>query len=178
MIDPKLLDVLNQASSLELFSLSTVIDKLLADPRRIIAIRQPLLLGQTVRFYNPQTGDLQDGRIRVMADRQVTIEQQNTRVVWKLPYAAIEPSLVRSGPKVGPSTSTKVTAPTRADFRRGDQVSFEDRYLQAHIGRIVRVNPRTATVVGDGQCWRVPFRLLRAVLDADQPAETKELPES
>lgn len=25
---------------------------------------------------------------------------------------------------------------------------------------------------------RVPIRLLRAVLDADQPAETKELPES
>jgi hypothetical protein len=178
MTDPKLLDVLNQASSLELFSLSTVIDKLLADPRRIIAIRQPLLIGKTVRFFNPQTGDLQDGRIRAMAGQQVTIEQENTRVVWKLPYAAIEPSLVRSGPKVGPSTLAKVAAPNRADFRRGDLVSFEDRYLQVHIGRIVRVNPRTATVEGDGQSWRVPFRLLRAVLDADQPAATKELPES
>jgi hypothetical protein len=178
MIDPKLLDVLNQASSLELFRLGTVIDKLLADPRRIIAIRQPLLIGQLVRFFNPQTGDLQDGRIRAMADRQVTIEQQNTRVLWKLPYAAIEPARVRSGPKVGPSMSAKVVVPDRADFRRGDQVSFEDRYLQVHIGRIVRVNPSTATVEGDGHSWRVPYRLLRAVLDADQPAETKELPDS
>ncbi len=177
MIDSKLLDVLNQASSLELFRLSTVIDRLLADPRRIIAIRQPLLLGQTVRFFNPQTGDLQDGRIRAMADRQVTIEQQNTRVLWKLPYAAIEPALVRSGPKVGPSMSAKVAVPDRADFRRGDHVSFEDRYLQVHIGRIVRVNSRTATVEGDGQSWRVPFRLLRAVLDAGRSAEIKRLPE-
>jgi len=50
--------------------------------------------------------------------------------------------------------------------------------LQVHNGRIVRVTSRTATLEGDGQSWRVPFGLLRAVLDADRPAETKELPES
>ena len=37
--DPKLIDALGRASSLELFHLSTIIERMLADPRRIIAVR-------------------------------------------------------------------------------------------------------------------------------------------
>ena len=37
--DPKLVDALSRASSLELFQLSTIIERMLADPRRIIAVR-------------------------------------------------------------------------------------------------------------------------------------------
>jgi hypothetical protein len=40
MHDVKLLDSLHNASSLELFRLSMLVDKLLADPKRIIAIRK------------------------------------------------------------------------------------------------------------------------------------------
>jgi hypothetical protein len=35
-IDPRLIETLNRASSLELFQLSTLIERMLADPRRII----------------------------------------------------------------------------------------------------------------------------------------------
>lgn len=38
-IDPKLIDSLNRASSLELFQLSAIVERMLADPRRIIAVR-------------------------------------------------------------------------------------------------------------------------------------------
>ena len=37
MADPKLIEALSNASSLELFELSNIIDRLLADPRRIVA---------------------------------------------------------------------------------------------------------------------------------------------
>jgi hypothetical protein len=70
--------------------LSTVIDQLLADPKRIIAIRKDLCLGQTVRFFDFQLGDLSNGCITAMGDRQVTIQALRSRRVWKLPYAAIE----------------------------------------------------------------------------------------
>ena len=36
MNDTKLVEALSNASSLELFELSTIIDRLLADPRRIV----------------------------------------------------------------------------------------------------------------------------------------------
>lgn len=49
-IDPRVLDALQSACSLELFQLSTQIERLLADPRRIIAVRKDMHLGQTMRF--------------------------------------------------------------------------------------------------------------------------------
>jgi hypothetical protein len=51
MNDLKLIDSLNNASSLDLFRLSAVIERLLADPKRILAIRRHLNLGQAVRFF-------------------------------------------------------------------------------------------------------------------------------
>jgi hypothetical protein len=164
MNEARLLDALNNASSLELFRLSTVIDRLLADPKRIIAIRKDLCLGQTVRFFDLQQGDFTDGHITAMGDRQVTIQALRSRRVWKLPYAAIEtPKAAGSDPASKPSP--KMVAPGREVFRRGERVSFEDRYFQTHVGLIVRINQLTATVESDAKTWRVPFALLRPVHD-------------
>ena len=56
--------------------------------------------------------------------------------------------------------------PTRNDFRCGDKVAFEDKYLQTVVGTVVRINRRTATIdPGDGTTWRVGFALLRPVVD-------------
>jgi hypothetical protein len=54
----------------------------------------------------------------------------------------------------------------RPDFRRGDKITFDDKYLQPQVGTIVCINQRTATVdTGDPPGWRVPFTLLRRVVD-------------
>jgi hypothetical protein len=56
--------------------------------------------------------------------------------------------------------------PQRDDFRRGDKVAFEDRYLNTQVGIITRLNQRTATIdTGNGHSWRVGFGLLRHVVD-------------
>jgi hypothetical protein len=44
-------------------------------------------------------------------------------------------------------------------------VSFEGRDLLQHVGQVVRLNQKTATVSCDGQEWRVSFALLRHVVD-------------
>jgi hypothetical protein len=116
---------------------------------------------------------LQEGRVIAMSDRHVTIQELGSRQAWKLPYAAVE--LPSGTSTVHPSVaSQKAVTPVRADFRRGDRVSFEDRYLQTHIGLIVRINSRTATVEAEGQSWRVPFALLRVVLDAQVPISERD----
>lgn len=65
-IDPRVLDALQNASSLELFQLSTLIERLLADPRRIIAVRKDMHLGQTVRFVDWRDGSLRQGKVVAM----------------------------------------------------------------------------------------------------------------
>jgi hypothetical protein len=165
--DPKLIDALNRASSLELFQLSTIIERLLADPRRIIAVRTNMNLGQTVRFLDWRDGQMRSGKVVAMKDTLVTLHEEGTRREWKLPYAAVEPPLATGQPTApaAPSKPPPIKA-SRNDFRRGERVCFDDKYLQPQVGTVVRINQRTATVdTGDGHSWRVPFHMLRHVLD-------------
>lgn len=84
-IDPRGLDALQSASSLELFQLSTLIERLLADPRRIIAVRKDMHLGQTVRFVDWRDGSLREGKVVAMREAQVTLQDLRERKEWKLP---------------------------------------------------------------------------------------------
>jgi len=43
-IDPRLLEVLQHASNLQLFQLNCVIERMLADPKRIVQVRKDLHL--------------------------------------------------------------------------------------------------------------------------------------
>lgn len=167
-IDARVLEALQQASSLELFQLSTLIERLLADPRRIIAVRKDMHTGQTVRFVDWRDGSLREGKVVAMRDTQVTLQDLRERKEWKLPYAAIEP--LPPDPAARPPAAEPeppaAPRPSRNDFRCGEKVAFEDKYLQTVVGTIVRINSRTATIdPGDGTQWRVGFALLRHVLD-------------
>ena len=167
-IDPRLLEVLNHASSLQLFQLSTLIERLLADPRRIIAVRKDMHMGQTVRFLDWRDGSLREGKVVAMRDTQVTLQDLRERREWKLPYAAIDPPVPSADAARQTEAAPAPTAPrpTRNDFRCGEKVAFEDKYLQTVVGTIVRINERTASIdPGDGTKWRVGFALLRHVVD-------------
>jgi hypothetical protein len=164
--DPKLVDALSRASSLELFQLSTIIERMLADPRRIIAVRANMHLGQTVRFLDYRDGQMRSGKIVALKDTQLTLHEHSTRREWKLPYAAIEPPASTAAPPQPQPATPAPARPARNDFRCGEKVAFEDKYLNTVVGTIVRINQRTATIdTGDGTSWRVGFALLRHVLD-------------
>lgn len=163
-----LIEAINRATSLELFHLSTILECLMSDPARIIEIRRHLHLGQSVRFLDWQQAgaqmSLRTGRIVAMKDKQLSVQDERTRREWKLPYAAIEIPYARPTPAPA-APAPEPTQPTRADFLVGDRVSFEDRHLQTRVGTIVRINQRTATLVCDGQSWRVSLTLLRHLVD-------------
>lgn len=165
-IDRRLLDLLGQASNRQLLMLHAVIDRMLADPRRIIEIRRHLHLGQTVQFLDWQHGVMLKGQVVALHERQVELRELSARRQWKLPYTAVElpdgPSTQHAEPPA-PAASLR---PTRNDFWCGDKVAFEDKYLQTVVGTVVRINQRTATIdPGDGTTWRVGFALLRPVVD-------------
>lgn len=166
-MNPAFLEALNRASSLELFHLSTVIERLMSDPSRIAQIRLHLNLGQRVRFLDWKAPgvalQLRSGIVVAMKGTQVTVQDDVTRATWTLPYAAIE--VPNNGP-AEPHTPKPAQHLIREDFRVGDRVSFEDRHLQTRIGTIVRINQKTASIDCENESvWRVSFRLLRHVVD-------------
>lgn len=168
-MDPAAIEALNRASSLELFHLSTVIERLMSDPSRVVQIRLQLNLGQRVRFVDWKAPgaalQLRSGTVVAMKDAHATVKDDATRAAWTLPYAAIEPA---AGSREAPQATTLKAAPrpTRENFRVGERVSFEDRHLQTRIGTVVRINQKTATVDCENEPgWRVSFGLLRHVVD-------------
>lgn len=162
------LDALNRASSVQLYHLSNIIERLMSDPSRIMQARLALRLGLEVRFvdWTAPGVELQfrQGTVVVMKDKQVGIKDVSTGQVWMLPYAAVE--IPEGTTPHAPEPELKVKRPDRDDFRKGDRVSFEDRHLQTCIGTIVRINQKTASIeADDGRGWRVSFGLLRHVVD-------------
>ena len=165
-IDARLLELLNRASSLQLFQLNAVIERMLADPRRIVQVRKDLHLGQTVRFMDWRDGQMRTGKVVAMKDTQLTIHEDGTRSSWAVPYAAVEPPPPGANKPASAPEPPQVPRATRNDFRCGEKVAFEDKYLNTVVGSIVRINQRTATIdPGDGTSWRVGFAHLRHVVD-------------
>ena len=165
-IDPRLLEVLQHASNLQLFQLHSVIERMLADPRRIVQVRKDLHLGQTVRFMDWRDGHMRLGTVVAMKDTQLTIQEQATRSAWTVSYTAVEPPAPGAARPAAPPEPPPPPRAGRSDFRCGEKVAFEDKHLNTVVGVIVRINQRTASIdPGDGTTWRVGFTLLRHVVD-------------
>ena len=138
-----------------------------------MAVRKLLHHGQLVRCVDARSSELVSMRIAALHDTEVTlIDPRGGSHGRRVPYTAIEPpeqaEVVDAYPDA-PSPKQPEAAPrtpSRADFRRGDKVAFEDKYLRRQVGVIVRINQLTASIeCNSGESWRVGFHLLRHVVD-------------
>lgn len=162
-MDTRVLDSLRNASSLDLYALNLMLNKLLADPVRILEIRRNLHLGAPVMFYEHRTSTLVPGHVIELRQRDVCVQEAGAqRHQWILPYAAIaiDPAERASHPASSPQPPL---API--SFQIGDTVAFTDKHLREHIGIVERLNDKTVSILCDGARWRVTRRILRKIID-------------
>ena len=161
-MDPRLLDALRNAPSLDLYQLSLTVRQMLSDPQRILAVRTQLHLGAHVTFFHHQTQQLTPGIVVEFRQTEVAVQDVATRKQWWLPYVAVVPD-----PATHRAAESSAPKPTKSslNFQLGDTVGFTDKYLREHVGTVVRVNDKTVSVDSDGGRWRVPPRLLRNIID-------------
>ena len=168
-VDPGMIEALEGASSMQLYQLKALIETMLADPRRSITARASLHLGQPVQFVDFRDGQMRRGKIIAMKDTQATVLEQGTKRTWKIPCLAMQgyTEVERRSDQAYEPPPEPVAAVTSARaIQRGDTVTFDDRDGRNIAGVVVRVNQRTATIgTPDGGTWRVPFHVLRHVLD-------------
>ena len=161
-MDPRLLDALRNAPSLDLYELSLAINQMLTDPRRILEVRRHLHLGARVMYFDHRRGTLAPGRVLQLQPTNATVQDDITRAHWKLPYAAIvaDPAQrAEQAPEVPPKRADPAT------FKLGDTVGFTDKHLRERIGTITRMNTKTYSLICDGEQWRVSPGLLRKIID-------------
>jgi len=163
----RMLEALQDAPSLQLYQMRALIDTMLADPKRTMAARANLHLGQAVQFIDFRTGQVRHGKLIARHDTQATVLEQGVKRTWKIPFVAIAPT-------DGEPQQTKLyepppepaAPPGAPQFRLGDKVTFDDAKGHALVGLIKRINRRTATLeTMDGRTWRVGFELLRHVVE-------------
>ena len=85
-----MIEALQGASSLQLYQLKAIIEGMLADPRRGIAARASLHLGQAVQFVDFRDGQMRRGKIIAMKDTRATVLEQGTKRTWKIPCVAMQ----------------------------------------------------------------------------------------
>ena len=163
-----MIEALEGATSLQLYQLKSYIEAMLADPRRGLAARANLHLGQAVRFVDFRDGQMRRGKVIALKDTQATVLEEGTRRTWKIACVAIEPDAERRASQAPyePPPEPVVAARKAREFNPGDTVTFDDRDGRGLTGVVVRINQRPATIgTSNGATWRVPFHMLRHVLD-------------
>lgn len=161
-MDPRLLDALRLASSLELHELSVAINRMLADPRRIFDIRQNLHSGAQVMYYDERRGTLVPGRILQLQPTYAIVQDDITRTQWKLAYAAIVADPTQHAGQTPQAPPRRVDMAT---FKLGDTVSFTDKHQGEYTGTITRLNTTTCSILCEGEQWRVSPALLRKIIN-------------
>ena len=167
-ITSHMIDALDGASNLQLYQLKTIIEGLLADPRRMMEACAGLHLGQAVRFVDFRTGQLRQGKVIAKHPTQATVFEGAVRRSWKISYVSIAAAEITPGeatkPYDPPPEPARPTGPS--GFALGDRVSFDDGKGNTIIGMVAKINRRTASVAtDDGKSWRVDFPLLRHLVE-------------
>jgi hypothetical protein len=168
-IAARMIEALDGASSLQLSQMKALIEGMLADPRRLMAAKASLHLGQAVQFVDFRSGQIRQGKLIAKHDTQATVLEEAARRNWKINYVSIEAAEPReAGEQAKPYDPPPEPAPRmhHSGFSPGDKVTFDDGRGHDLVGVIAKINRRTATLEStDGKTWRVDFELLRHVVD-------------
>ena len=159
---------LNQASGFELYRLRVAIDRILADPKWLLAIRSQLRIGQSIEYFDPRANRLSPAQIMEFRTKEVLVRQIDTGGLWWIQYTAINLD--------GTDVSIRNTSPhglSRQEVAIGDVVGFLDHEHRQRTGQVVRLNDKTVTLNADGQKWRVAYALLHRII-AGEKAQTIE----
>jgi hypothetical protein len=164
----EVLQAMNSASAFELFRMRAAIDRVLDEPRWLLAVQSRLRVGQSIDYFDTQTNALRRGQVLEMRRKQVVILDLDDARRWLLSYAAINLDgtdvRIREQPPQGLG---------RNEVAVGEVVGFVDRDQQQRSGRVLRLNDKTVTLLCNNQQWRVAYCFLHRVVESniiEQPA--------
>ena len=156
------LKALSQASAFELYRMRAAIDRVLDEPRWLLAIQARLQIGQPVAYFDARANTLRRGQVLELRRKQVVVLDKDDGRRWLIPYVAINVD----GADVE-IREQKQQGLGRNEVAVGEVVGFVDRNQQQRSGRIIRLNDKTVTVHCGQQQWRVAYSFLHRVLDSD-----------
>ena len=156
------LKALNQASAFELYRMRVAIDRVLDEPRWLLAIQARLQKGQAVEYFHSQANLLRRGQVLELRRKQALIVDTIDGKRWMVPYAAINLDGVDVEIR-----EQKQQGLGRNEVAVGEVLGFLDRNQQQRSGRVLRLNDKSVTLLCGQQQWRVAYGLLHRVVESN-----------
>jgi len=161
-----ILEQLEKASLFDVYRLHAAMGMMMEDPLRLQEIREQLVPGQEVSYFNWQENRLVQVQILELKRTRVSVREQETGARYSIPMYWIN---TEDADLQAPRRSGAEGIP-RNELRVGDQVGFRDRNNVTRCGQVMRLNPKTATLLVDGQSkWRVGYGFLFDMIDGQAP---------
>jgi len=157
----EILKEIEKASSFDLFRLSVALDKLLEEPSRIITVKQKLILGQEIEYFEPSENRSIKAKVIEFKRTKILIENVNNKKRWLIPYYFVNTE------NIDTKINENKVGLGRNEVKVGDLVGFIDRNNREKYGRIIRLNPKTVTLELEYSQWRVAYQLLFKIISLE-----------
>lgn len=156
---------LENASLFDLYRLESAIGRELDNPERIQQVRRLIRVGDTIRYFVSEENRLIEARVLEIKRTRVTVQNKGDLKHWILPFHMIN---IEDVP-VDLNRRDKAGGMDRHEVRVGDMVGFTDRDNHNRRGKILRLNPKTVTLlVEPNQQWRVAYALLHPIVEGQK----------
>jgi hypothetical protein len=172
----EILHALNTASLFDLYRLRAAIDKELDNPARINEIRARLKPGMVISYFEPKQNRLIEATVLNLQRTYLLVENLHDHQRWNVKFAMV--NLANVPTDIRPIGNTPIN---KNLLKVGDHVGFVDKSNNEHYGKVIKLNPTTAAILtNDGHKWRVDFKLLFQIVDANEAKDelTRKPPES
>ncbi|MBC8301759.1 MAG: hypothetical protein H8E55_39110 [Pelagibacterales bacterium] len=166
-----LINELNKASAFDLYRLFVAIDKELRNPIRINLIKQQLVIGMELTYFNFVKNRLLKAKLLELRKTHALVFEYEGNKKLVIPFAVI--NLDNTNTEIYKSNDSETLSANT--LKVGDPVSFH-KNGEIIIGIIKRINYKTVSIeTRNHGKWRVGYPLLKKVVDHDSNGKSDDL---
>ena len=153
---------LKNASLFDLYRLRIAIDQQLDNPEKIKEIKRHLKIGDQISYFDSKENRQIEATLLEFKRSNVLVRNRHDQVRWTIPFYFINLDHVDTDIH----SNSQQQGLEKSQLKVGDTVGFRDRDNQERYGRIVKLNPKTASLLVDERYkWRVAYQLLFSIID-------------
>lgn len=155
--------MLDTASTFDLYRLNVAIFRMLDDPKRILAIRRTLRIGQEIEYFDSRHNAPVKARLLECNKTRVLVQNLADGKKWNLPYYWLNVEQTETAIQTSRGVGLQ-----RHEVGIGDLLGFVgSRDNIERYGEVMRLNPKTVTLNCKPEIWKVPYSHLFKVINAE-----------
>jgi len=159
----QILKDLDDATSFDLYRLTSALQDEMESVERIKKVRSGLRIGQDITWFDSNTHQLVEAKILKFNKTRCLVRNVIDGLKWNITYAYIN-----TEDKAVEINMNQKYGVKKSELRVGDTISYVSRDNLQIFGTVVKLNPKTAGVkTMTGESWRVSYGLIKKVVDIE-----------